>query len=154
MSQSLAQVYLHIIYHVSPTGPQIPSKLLNELHHYHAGYFKKHNSPAIAIGGIEDHVHILCRLDRTQAIAAVVQQIKKASSKWIKQQYATYPMLSKFHWQNGYGVFSVSHSKIDCVKDYILKQRDHHKTMTFREEYLLFLKKHNVEFNDKYLWNE
>ena len=102
------------------------------------------------INGTADHVHILSTLPRTVTLAKYIEEIKRPSSRWIKTKGGMY---SKFAWQNGYGAFSVSSSKVDAVKRYIAGQKEHHREVTFIEEFLEFLQKYNIEYDERYLWD-
>ena len=104
---------------------------------------------ALEIGGVEDHMHVLISLPSTMAISKAVQLIKGGSSKWIHESFPEHRL---FSWQKEYGAFSVSVSQLDVVVDYIRKQPAHHRTMTFQEEFLELLKKHRVEFDQRYVW--
>jgi putative transposase len=104
---------------------------------------------ALAIGGVEDYVHLLISLPPTLPIAKAIQLIKGGSSKWV---HDTFPALKKFKWQQGYGAFSVSVSQVENTIAYILGQREHHRKKTFQDEYIAFLKKHNVEYDQRYIW--
>jgi hypothetical protein len=108
------------------------------------------SSPAKIIGGVEDHAHILLNLSRTIAIADLVEIVKVQSSKWIKTKGSAY---SKFHWQTGYGAFSVSTSGIDAVCQYILNQKEHHGKRTLKDEFRVLLDKHEMEYDEKYVWD-
>ena len=153
MSQSLCQNYVHIIFHISFTDPvKIPLESEKGTHAYLAQICNKLNSPAIAINGMSDHVHILCRLSKNLAVADLVQKLKANSSRWIKKQANVNSYLTKFSWQKGYGCFSVSPSNLEKVTQYIFNQKEHHKKLNFKEEYLLFLDKYEVDFNEKFLW--
>ncbi|WDE96973.1 transposase [Lentisphaera profundi] len=154
MSQSLCQNYIHIIYHISFSEPvNIPLELEAGLHAYLAEICKSQNSPALVINGTKDHVHILCQLSKKLSIVELLMKLKSNSSRWMKVQDSLNPYLEKFSWQKGYGSFPVSASKLDIVQQYILNQKEHHKKLTFKEEYLMFLDKYHVEYNDKYLWD-
>ena len=155
MAQSLSQLYVHIVFHINFNDlVKIPEKLQADLHAYLAAICKNQNSPSIIVGGVDDHVHLLCRLSKNITAAKLLEEIKTDSSKWIKTQIKDFGLnLNRFSWQKGYGIFSVSSSKITTVKQYISNQKEHHKTMSFKDEYLLLLKKHNIEYNEKYLWN-
>ena len=104
---------------------------------------------AIQVGGFEDHIHALVMAPPTLAPSEIARRLKGDSSKWIHEEF---PDLRDFGWQDGYGSFSVSKSNVPSVVKYIQTQRDHHKTQTFQEEYLEFLKKHGVEYDERYLW--
>ena len=155
MSHSLSQMYVHIVFHVDLIDEAyIPDEFLPVLHGYLATVCNNHDSPPIIVGGTHDHIHILCKMSKKITLAKLLQELKTNSSKWIKSQSAEHgAILSKFSWQKGYGAFSVSASQVETVKNYIANQKDHHKKMTFKEEYILFLKKHNIEYDEKYLWN-
>ncbi len=104
--------------------------------------------PALVVRGVADHVHILCRLAKTQSVSNVVEHIKASSSKWLKTQGSP-----TFAWQRGYGAFSVSQSHVAPVTSYIEKQEQHHRTMTFEEEFRLILKRYRVAYDERYLWD-
>lgn len=104
----------------------------------------------VKIGGYYNHVHILCLLSRKVTQAQLLENIKKESSKWIKTVGEKY---QNFHWQNGYGIFSVNPSEINIVIEYINNQKEHHKKKIFKDEYVAFLKKYDVEYDEKYLWD-
>jgi putative transposase len=150
MPQSLAKVYLHITFSTKYRQPMIKSDVENELHKYLASIGRANDSPSIAINGVSDHIHILCVLSRKITISKLVEELKKSSSKWIKTKGSNY---KDFYWQNGYGVFSVSQSGVDVVKKYIQNQKEHHKKKSFQEEYLDLLKKYDMEYDTKYLWD-
>jgi REP element-mobilizing transposase RayT len=105
---------------------------------------------ASLINSIEDHVHLLFELGRTVAVSKLVEDIKKSSSKWIKTQPGG---IADFAWQNGYGVFSVSHSNIEAVRDYVASQREHHRKRTFQDELRTLLEKHGVDYDERYVWD-
>lgn len=154
MSQSLSQLYMHIVFHVNFSDRiTIPEKLQPVLHGYLATVCKNHDSSSILVGGTYDHVHILSRISKNIAPAKLIEEIKTYSSRWVKTQAQEHGlMLSKFSWQKGYGIFSVSSSHVEMVKNYIANQNEHHKKRSFKEEYILFLEKHSVEYDEKYLW--
>ena len=95
-------------------------------------------------------MHLLCSLSRQKTVADLVRELKTSSSVWIKSQK---PELQNFHWQDGYGVFSVSQSQLEKVKEYIANQREHHQTMPFQDEFRQLLKKHDVDFDERYVWD-
>lgn len=102
------------------------------------------------VGGVADHVHIITTLPRTVSQAELIEQIKKTSSKWVKALDARY---HGFFWQRGYGAFSVSPSQLDAVLEYIEAQQEHHRTRSFQQEYRDFLRKHGVDFDERYVWD-
>ena len=102
------------------------------------------------INSVEDHVHVLFELARTVAVSAAVEEVKKASSKWIKTQGAEF---AGFAWQAGYGAFAVSESNVPAVREYIAGQQQHHRKKSFQEEYRAFLERHRVAFDERYVWD-
>jgi putative transposase len=151
MPQSLDQVYLHTIFSTKDRYPffQTP-EIQKELHAYLASVSNNLKCPAIKIGGVADHVHLLTRLPRTVTIADFVKEVKRVTSRWLHERGNEW---DKFSWQVGYGVFSVSASKVPQVEKYIVNQAEHHRTQTFQEEYREFLQRHEVEFDEQYVWD-
>ena len=151
MSQSLSKLYVHIIFHVKNHAIKIRKEDKNDLYAYMGAIIKDNGSIPILINGVNDHVHILCVMSKNIALAKLVEEIKRHSSRWIKSKGSYY---TQFAWQGGYGGFSVSPSLCDKTKRYIQKQEEHHARMTFKEEYLMFLQEYGVEFNGQYLWTD
>ncbi len=150
MGQSLFVNYCHIVFSTKGRIPLIHPPHDISLYRYLAKVAKEHNCPALEVGGHVDHVHILCRLSSKVAPMNLIQALKSHSSKWMKTNGDG---LEKFYWQDGYGAFSVNPSEIGRVQEYIQLQEEHHRTKTFKEEYLLFLKEFNVEYDERYLWD-
>ena len=151
MPQSLSQIYLHLVFSVKNRQPFIDKSIRSELYAYMAAVlYDECESSAIIVGGIEDHVHVLLRLSRTCTVAHLVEIVKKRSSKWIKTKGDKYRL---FQWQTGYGVFSVSRSNLDAVRRYIQDQEEHHERRTFEDEFIEFLNKHEVEYDERYVWD-
>ena len=152
MPQSLSNVLVHIVYSTKNRKPWLKdSGIRNELYAYNASILKDIvDSPALLIGGVEDHIHILLLLSRKHAIMDVVQQSKTETSKWIKKQGAQY---HDFQWQAGYGAFSVSQSKSEQVKQYIANQEDHHRTMSFQDEFRKICDRHGITIDERYVWD-
>jgi REP element-mobilizing transposase RayT len=150
MAQSLANVLVHIIFSTKNRKPFIKPDLENELFPYLASIFKACRSPAHQIGGTEDPVHVVCSLSRTIAVADLLEEVKKSSSKWIKTKCDQY---SRFAWQNGYGAFSIGQSQLPTVKRYIIGQKDHHRKKTFQDEFREFLQKYQIKFDERYVWD-
>ncbi len=151
MSQSLANVALHLVFSTKRRTPWLKSPELRiELYAYMASILRDNvDSPAIRIGGIEDHVHILFQLSRKFAIKDIVQQAKTETSKWLKKQ----SMCSNhFSWQLGYGIFSVSESNVPSVCKYIDDQIVHHQRMTFQDEFRELCRRHGIEIDEQYVW--
>jgi REP element-mobilizing transposase RayT len=152
MPQSLAKVIVHLVYSTKNRTPWLADPGLRaELFAYKATILKNNiDSPAILIGGAADHVHILSLLSRKYAIKDVVEEVKTETSKWLKKQS---PSLADFHWQSGYGIFSVSESNVEQVKQYIARQDDHHRQMSFQEEFRLLCERHGIKIDERYVWD-
>jgi putative transposase len=151
MPQSLANVVLHIIFSTKHRRPFLRSADLREkLDGYIVGTLRNLHCPSIITRSVSDHIHILCNLSRTITIAKLLEEVKTSSSEWVKTQARE---AADFHWQNGYGAFSVSQSNVEHVKEYIANQEDHHKQMTYQDEFRLFLKRHNIEYDERYVWD-
>ena len=150
MPQSLVKNYIHIVFSTKHRVDFIDEKIEVELFKYIASICKDFESPALQIGGTDNHIHILCLLSRKIALMKLVQEIKAHSSKWIKTKGEKY---KAFYWQDGYGGFSVSRRNLFAMKNYIINQRMHHETVTFKSEFLDILEKHEMEYYEKYLWD-
>jgi len=149
MGQSLSQLYVHLVFGTKGRYPFIKEEVEAALHAYMAGIFKNLESPAIKINSVPDHIHILFRLSKNHALAKVVENVKKDSSKWMKGNG-----VKGFSWQIGYGAFSVSASKVDVVTKYILNQKEHHKKQSFREEVEEFVREYDViAYEPQYFWD-
>ena len=150
MAQSLSKVILHIIFSIRNREPWLDRDVRPRMHAYLATICHDLGADLVRVGGVADHVHIVTTLPRTVSQAQLVEQIKKASSKWIKALDARY---RGFFWQRGYGAFSVSPSQLDAVLQYVEAQREHHRTRTFQEEYRELLHRHGVDFDERYVWD-
>ena len=150
MPQSLAHMVTHLVFSTKNRRPLIQPEIQAELTPYVAGILKQWKSPAIEIVCLPDHAHILFCLSKNFALAKLVEEIKKGSSKWLKSKS---PDLRDFYWQAGYGAFSVSQSNVKSVRAYILRQEEHHRKTTFQEEFRAFLLRHHVEFDEQYVWD-
>jgi len=150
MPQSIAYNYSHITFSTKNRYPFIDKSIQGELFQYIGGICKKLDFKPVIIGGHKDHIHILCVLSRKVPLMKFIEEVKAHSSKWIKTKGSQY---QKFYWQRGYGSFSVNPTEIDVVKLYIENQAEHHKQKSFQEEYLAFLKKYKVEYDERYLWD-
>ena len=150
MSQSLARLPIHLVFSTKNRDRIITDKVRNSLHAYMATVLQNLGCAAILINSVEDHVHILFELARTVCVSEAVEEVKKASSKWIKTQGAEF---AGFSWQSGYGAFAVSQSNVSAVREYIAGQREHHRTKSFQEEYRAFLERHHVAFDERYVWD-
>ncbi|MGH7596821.1 MAG: IS200/IS605 family transposase [bacterium] len=151
MPQSLVQVYLHIVFSTKQRRPYLGDRTLREkLFGYMAGICKNLDCPALKIGGVEDHVHLLTRHAKTRAISDFLRELKRSSSTWIKTQRNE---LSSFHWQEGYGAFSISPSHVENVEKYIVNQEIHHRKESFQDEFRRLCKKYGVEIDERYVWD-
>lgn len=148
MPQSLSKVYLHIIFHIKTTSPTISHQHLDRLHSYIGQIINTTGCQTIRVGGINDHIHVLCQLSRNENIAHLVEEMKRNSSRWMKTLSPEYKF---FAWQGGYAVFSVSQSMLNKTLNYIINQESHHKKTNFRDEYLQFLKLYNIEYDEKHV---
>ncbi|UTA69488.1 IS200/IS605 family transposase [Emticicia sp. 21SJ11W-3] len=151
MANTYTQIYLHIIFAVKYREGVIQASWKNELYKYITGVIQEQKHKLIIINGMPDHLHILIGMHPTQSISELVQDIKGNSSTWINKRKL---VLGKFEWQEGYGAFSYSKSQVKDVIKYIENQEEHHRIKPFREEYLNFLKKFEVEYNEKYIFKE
>lgn len=150
MGQSLVKNYIHIIFSTKHRQPLILPPIETELHTYLGGISNKLECPVIKVGGYTDHIHILCSLSKKIALIKLMEELKSHSSKWIKTKGYAY---KNFYWQNGYGCFSVNPTETDKVAAYIANQHEHHSKKTFQEEYRAFLKKYQIEYDEKYVWD-
>ena len=151
MPQSLAQLYLHIVFSTKDRARFFQNRAFRmDVHAYLAGACRNLDCPALIVGGVEDHVHILCRLGKTVSLSELIRELKRESSKWIKEQSSD---LQSFYWQAGYGAFSISPGHIDILNAYITNQDEHHKTETFQDEFRRLLKKYKVDYDERYVWD-
>ena len=150
MGQSLVKIYTHLIFSTKNREPLIIPKYNDELHSYLGGICKNLECQPIKIGGYTDHIHILCMLSKKIALMKLLEEVKSHSSKWMKTKDE---MLKNFYWQDGYGAFSVNPSEVDLVIEYIANQHEHHRNKTFQDEYRSFLKKYQVEYDERYVWD-
>jgi putative transposase len=147
--QSLANLLTHLIFSTRNRNPLLVDKDLRQrTHAYLAAVLKDIQCPALIVGGVANHVHILCQLAKTQSISDMMEHLKASSSKWLKTQG-----IRTFSWQRGYGAFSVSQSHVDAVISYIENQEEHHRTITFEEEFRLILKRYRVAFDKRHVWD-
>jgi REP element-mobilizing transposase RayT len=141
--------YFHCVFSTKERRPLITPDLRGRLWPFLGGIARQNKMTALEIGGVADHVHILLSLPATIPISKAMQLIKGGSSKWIHE---TFPDQWQFAWQEEYGAFSVSVSQLDKIIAYIRRQPEHHRKLTFQEEFLMLLKKHGVEYDERYLW--
>lgn len=151
MANTYTQLHIHIVFAVQNRKSLIRPEWANDLYKYITGIIQIHKHRVLQINGMPDHVHILLGLRPSQALSELMKQVKQDSSKWINQQGY---VRGKFSWQTGYGAFSYSKSQLPQVIRYIQNQKDHHKTKSFQEEYLEFLKAFQIDFNEAYIFKD
>ena len=151
MPQSLVQIYVHIVFSTKNRAPYLQDRAVRDrLHAYLNGICENQGSPSLRVGGTKDHIHILCRLSKTLDVATLIRELKRDSSKWIKDEN---PRLADFYWQQGYGAFSVSPSHVDALIQYIANQEEHHRRETFQDEFRRLCKKYGVVIDERYVWD-
>ncbi len=150
MGQSLVKNYIHIVFSTKYRQPLIHEGIENELYSYLGGICKRLECQPIKIGGYYDHVHILCMLSKKIALMKLLEEVKSHSSLWIKPKDES---LKNFYWQDGYGAFSVKPKEVDVVINYIATQKEHHNKTNFQDEYRTILKEHQVEYDERYVWD-
>jgi putative transposase len=150
MPQSLSSILIHLVFSTKNREPFIMPAIESELHPYMATIFREHNSPSLIIDGTRDHVHTLFALGRTITIADLAEEVKTGSSKWIKTKGREF---RNFHWQKGYGGFSIGQSNVAALKRYIRNQKQHHRRLSFQDEYRDFLKRYEIVFDERYVWD-
>ena len=147
MAQSLSNVIIHVIFSTKDRVNYIDNEIKDRIHAYIATIIRDMDGNAFRVGGTGDHIHIAASLPRTVTQSDFIRKVKSESSKWIKEQG-----INEFSWQRGFGIFSISYSAMDVLIKYIEGQEAHHKKTTFKEEFIRFLKKYNVPFDEKYIW--
>jgi REP element-mobilizing transposase RayT len=150
MPQSFCSALFHCVFSTKERRQLITPKLQESLWPYLGGIARENRMTALAIGGVEDHLHILLSLPSTLDVAKSMQLIKGGSSKWI---HDTFPEHRSFAWQSGYGAFSIGVSQVDDTIAYISSQKKHHRRRTFQDEFLAFLNKHRIEYDPRYIWD-
>lgn len=151
MPQSLAQIYLHTVFSTKHRQPFLKDHDFRaRVHAYLAGTCKNLDCPALIVGGVEDHVHLLCRFGKTIEVATFIRELKRESSKWIKTEN---PRLSDFYWQAGYGAFSISPSHVEALKKYVANQEEHHRRVSYQDEFRRLCKKYGIQLDERYAWD-
>jgi len=148
MAQSLSNVILHIVFSTKNRDSVIYADRKNNLYAYIAIIIRDMGGNAFRVGGIENHIHIACSLPRTISQSDFIKKIKGSSSQWGKENGLKY-----LYWQNGYGIFSISASHLPKLLHYIDNQEEHHKEKTFQDEFISFLNKYNIKYDEKYVWD-
>jgi putative transposase len=150
MSQSLANVVIHLVFSTKGRQPLLRDAERRELHAYITGILKNNNSPLIEINSVEDHIHILFAQSKNHALSKIVEQVKSSSSVWIKTKDDWY---RGFAWQTGYGAFGVSGTHVETVRKYIRNQAEHHQKTDFQNEYRRFCEKNGKPLDERYAWD-
>jgi len=150
MPQSFACLHYHLVFGTKGRAPMLVAEWRPRLFEYLGGALRSEGGCLVAAGGTADHVHLLVRLNREVSIADTMRSLKTNSSKWIHE---TIPMGAAFAWQTGYGAFTVSFSQLEVLKDYLARQEEHHRKLTFEDEFRELLRLHGISFDERYLWD-
>ena len=151
MPQSLARILVHTVFSTKERRPWLrEAALRQELRSYHGGILKHLDCQPIIVGGVEDPVHLLAGLARACTAAERVKEVKRGSSLWAKQRDVR---LREFGWQNGYGMFSIGASQTEDVRRYIAEQEQHHRQLSFQDEFRLLLKRYELAYDERYVWD-
>jgi REP element-mobilizing transposase RayT len=148
MSSTHTALHFHVVFSTKNREPWFPEPFRTRLHSYLAGTLSQLGAHPRRVGGVADHVHLLYDLRTSQCVADTVQELKKASSAWIREELRR----RVFHWQEGYGAFTVSAGNLDAATRYIQHQEQHHRKVTYKEEYISLLNKAGIEYREEYLW--
>jgi REP element-mobilizing transposase RayT len=148
---SLSAVYIHVVFSTKNREPTFRDKQMREqIHACLGGVSRQLECPPLLVGGVEDHVHILARFGRTITQATWIKELKRVSNGWIQRQGREF---WRFHWQDGYSDFSVSHSNLARAQAYIARQEEHHRKRDFQDELRALLRKHQIPYDEKHLWD-
>lgn len=150
ISQSLSSLLIHLVFSTKSRQPLIQANIESDVHKFMTQVSIKQGCPVLQIGGMPDHIHVLVNLSRNLTVSRLVTELKTGSSRWIKKINPNY---SHFAWQNGYGAFSIGQSHLKQAIHYIATQKEHHKTMSFQDEFRALLKKYCVECDERYIWD-
>ena len=150
MGHTASNILVHSIFSTKLRAPLITADIADDLRSYIGGIIREMGGRALAINGVSDHIHMLVRVPPARSIAELMRVVKTNSSKWVHEKW---PERASFAWQSGYGAFSVSESNIAAVEEYIAQQESHHKKQSFQEEFLAFLKKNNIAYDERYIWS-
>ena len=148
MAHTYCSLLFHCVFSTKERRKIIPEELQERLWAYMGGIAREHDMKAIAVGGMEDHVHILLSLPSSKTVANAMREIKSGSSHWVR----TICEMPAFEWQEGYGAFSIGQTQIDSTIAYIARQKEHHQKRDFQAEFVAFLKKHRIEYDARYVW--
>ncbi len=149
MASTLTKILLHVTYSTKHRAALIPPTIEPDMFAYIGGICRRMESPLLAMNGTADHVHMLVSLSKSVALSDLMLDVKRDSSKWIKEYD---PTLERFAWQDGYFGFSIGESAVETLRAYIASQKDHHKTIDFKDEVRTFLRKYGIEWDERYIW--
>ena len=150
MPQSFGSLQVHLVFSTKGREPWIVPEIAQRLYDYIGGTLRGNKCTLLDAGGMPDHVHLLISMSREMSAADLARIVKSSSSKWI---HDTFPNMGYFAWQAGYGAFSVSQSNAPQVKGYIANQEEHHRRMSFQDEFRALLRRHEIEFDERYVWD-
>ena len=150
MPQSLARILLHVVFSTKTREPLLDDEIRADLHAYVGGIVTNHDGTLLKAGSVSDHIHLLLAHPRNSSPAQLVQEVKTGSSKWIKTRGVRY---RSFYWQNGYGIFSVSPTHRRAAESYLENQAEHHKAVSFQDEYRDLLGQYGIEYDERYVWD-
>ncbi len=150
MAQSLAKIYVHVVFSTKGRENILTDNHRSALHDYMGGILRDLGCTPVEINTEPDHAHVLFVLSRAKTVSEAIGELKRGSGVWLQTQHTQY---TGFHWQNGYGAFSVSQSGVDEVREYIRTQHDHHKKISFQDELRVMLRKYGIEFDERYVWD-
>ena len=149
MPQSFTSLHHPLVFSTKDRRPMIADDIRQRLYDYIGGILDENGSKLLAIGGMPDHIHILASISKELSISTALRLIKSNSSKWVHEEF---PIHRSFAWQAEYGAFAVSFSQRKTVKSYLAKQARHHRKVDFKKEFVALLKRHEIEFDERYLW--
>jgi len=149
MPSSYTCLRYHVIFSTKNRLPLIGDAMRPRLHEYLGGIVRDNDGRLLAAGGAADHVHLLLSSHASRALSDLLREVKAGSSRWM---HKTFPELKEFAWQDGFGAFTVSQSSVESVRRYIAEQAEHHRNITFQEEFIEFLKRHDVTYDERYIW--
>lgn len=149
MAQSYTNLIYHIVFSTKNREPLITAETQQRLYEYIGGIIRNKGGIMLEIGGISDHLHVLAKLRPDNSLSNILRDLKANSTGWM---HKVFPEMKDFSWQNGYGAFTVSASQVEKVRQYIIKQEQHHAKISFKEEFIKLLRANQIEFDEKYLW--
>jgi REP element-mobilizing transposase RayT len=149
MPSSYTSLYYHFIFSTKERRPRITNDIQTRLYEYIGGIVAHEKGRLLTAGGMPDHIHLLAAFTAQKAVSDLMRLVKTNSSKWVHETFSDH---RDFGWQDGYGAFTVSYSNLARVKRYIAAQEEHHRRLSFQEEFLTFLKRHGIEYDERYIW--